>query len=150
MAFRGWIFGGIIAVVLFGQCFTGGTDLDSLEIGDCFEDPGIDIEVSRVDTLDCNTLHDFELYATIDLGPDSRVFPGQNALFEEIGDQCIDRFNSYVGHDYWDSDYDFVSFTPVESGWDAGDRTGMCAVYEFDPLTFEPVQSIGTARNSGR
>jgi hypothetical protein len=126
-----------------------GTTLDSLSIGDCFEDPGIGVEVSQVDTVDCNELHDFELYATVELGSEDRIFPGSTVLFDEIEAACISQFPGYVGNDYLTSAYDFVSFTPVQEGWDDGDRTGMCAIYQFDG-NFNLVQSIGTARNSGR
>ena len=144
-----WVVGGFILVRLFGQCVGSGTTLDDLNVGDCFADPGLGSEVSEIDDVDCNQLHDFELYATVILGPSSRDFPGTVALFDELDSECVSRFPGYVGHDYLTSAYDFVTFTPVEDGWESGDRTGMCALYEFD-ANFNVVQSIGTARNSGR
>ncbi len=150
MAFRFWIGGAIAAFIFFGQCAFSGTSFDALEIGDCFEDPGIGTEVASVDTVDCNELHDFELYAIVQLGPDSLSFPGDDSLFTDMEDECITRFDAYVGYDYWTSDYDFVAFIPTEQAWKGGDRTGMCATFEFDPATFDPTQTIGSSRNAGR
>ena len=144
-----YVLGGLFLVVLLGQCFASGTTLDSLKVGECFEDPGIGVEISNVKTVDCNELHDFELYATFELGSSDRFFPGQDALFIELETECVDRFPTYVGRNYPTSAYDFVSFAPIEEGWKDGDRTGMCAVYEFDS-GFNVIQSIGTARQSGR
>ena len=148
-AIRGWVFGGIAAVFLFAQCFSSGTTLDDLDIGACFEDPGLGEEISTVDTIDCNKLHDFELYATVILGGSDRIYPGDDPVLEEVAAACEDRFEAFVGHDYFTSVYDYVAFTPVEAGWKQGDRTGMCALYEFDN-NFNVVQSIGSGRNSGR
>lgn len=144
-----WVGGGLFLVALLGQCFARGTTLDDLAIGACFQDPGIGGEVSQVDTVDCNELHDFELFATVVLGDSARLFPGAETLFAEIEAECTARFPGYVGRDYLTSAYDFVSFTPVQDGWKDGDRTGMCARYEFDG-TANVVRTIGTARNSGR
>ena len=144
-----YVLGGLLLVVFLGQCFGSGTTLDSLKVGECFEDPGIGVEVSNVETIDCNELHDFELYATFELGSSDRFFPGQDALFTELETECVNRFPAYVGRDYFTSAYDFVSFAPIEEGWKDGDRTSMCAVYEFDSA-FNVIQSTGTARQSGR
>jgi hypothetical protein len=144
-----WVLGGIFLLVALGQCVGSETTLDDLTIGECFQDPGLGVEVSEVETIDCNELHDFELYATVALGASERIFPGSETLFTELESECVARFSGYVGHDYLTSAYDFVAFTPVEEGWRDGDRTGMCAIYEFGDA-FEIVGSIGTARNSGR
>lgn len=145
-----WIVGGILLFLFLGQCAGSGTTLDDLDIGDCFENPGVGDEVSEVDTVDCGELHDFELYARVTLGTsDDDLFPGSERLFAELEGECVALFPSYVGHDYLTSVYDFVAFTPVESGWRDGDRTGMCALYEFDGA-FNVIETSGTARNSGR
>jgi len=144
-----YVLGGLFLVAFLGQCFGSGTTLDSLKVGECFEDPGIGVEVLNVETIDCNELHDFELYATFELGSSDRFFPGQDALFTELETECVNRFSAYVGRDYLTSTYDFVSFAPIEEGWKDGDRTGMCSVYEFDSA-FNVIQSTGTARQSGR
>ena len=149
-----YVLGGLLLVVFLGQCFGSGTTLDSLKFGElkvggCFEDPGIGVKISNVETIDCNELHDLELYATFELGSSDRFFPGQDALFTELETECVNRFPAYVGRDYSTSAYDFVSFAPTEEGWKDGDRTSMCAVYEFDSV-FNRIQSTGTARQSGR
>ena len=146
--FRGWIIGRVAAFFLFGQCFGSGTTLDDLNIGDCFEDPGLD-EFSTIEPIDCNELHDFELYATVDLGSSSRDYPGALQLDDEMAERCIARFPGYVGRDYETSAYYVEWFTPVEDGWNAGDRSGVCAVNQYD-ADFNIVRSIGSARNSAR
>lgn len=149
-----WIVGGIFLFAVLGQCFDSGNTLDDLSVGDCFQDPGIGVEVSEVEKVGCSDLHDFELFTTVELGDADRAFPGTDTLFNELESECAARFSEYVGHDYLTSVYDFVAFTPVVDGWRDGDRKGLCALYLFDP-TFpsggpDLVQVAGTARNSGR
>ena len=143
-----WVLGGIFLVVALTQCFASGETFDALEIGDCFEDPG-DGEVSTVDTVDCNELHDYELYARVSLGPESRPWPGETALFGELVDECFARFPPYVGTEWELSAYDFDVFIPVEDLWKDGNHDGLCVIYEFDE-GFNLTKAIGTARNSGR
>jgi hypothetical protein len=144
-----WVVGGFVLLSVFGQCFASGTSLDALDVGDCFEDPGDISEVSSVDTVDCAEPHGLELFSTVSMGSESRIFPGVDQLFAELEDECIARFDGYVGSDYWTSVYDIVMFTPLPDGWDDGDRTGMCALYEFN-AALQPIQSSGSARNSDR
>ena len=119
-------------------------------IGDCFANPGLDQEVTTVEVVDCNEAHDFELFSRVDLGSSSRSFPGFDALSLEVESKCIDTFAGYVGSDPFVSTYQWVTFTPVSNGWEAGDRTGMCILAQFDLLTSDTVMTVGSARNSGR
>jgi hypothetical protein len=75
--------------------------------------------------------------------------PGADQLFGELESECVARFPAYVGWDYWTSVYDIVLFTPLRDGWSEGDRTAMCALYEFD-AALQPIQSTGSASNSSR
>ena len=149
-AIAGWVVAVPVLFFLFGQCAGSGTILDNLDIGDCFANPELDQEVTTVEVVDCNEAHDFELFSRVDLGSSSRSFPGFDALSLEVESECIDTFAGYVGSDPFVSTYQWVTFTPVSNGWEAGDRTGMCILAQFDLLTGDTVMTVGSARNSGR
>ena len=150
-----WIVGGVFLVFALGQCFNPEASLNNLTAGDCFEDPGTatglgeSSEIGQIETTDCNQLHDFEVFAILNLGSEDRVYPGTNTLFDEMEVRCLDLFSAYVGRDYVQSAYDFITIVPLDDNWRVGDRTGICSLYEFGE-NFDIVRSIGSALNSGR
>ncbi len=130
----GWlrwaIAAGFVAFALF-RLFDGSTSVDSLSIGDCFDDPGGN-QIASVNLIDCSEPHEYEIYALVQLTGNADDFPGDDALFEELADVCFSRFASYVGQDYATSLYDFSGLTPLEESWANGDREGICLVHRFD------------------
>ena len=143
---------GLIALLVVGgalvfSVFNSSKDIDALDVGDCFADPGL-FDVATVETIDCSEPHDMELFARSELAYGS-VFPGDQTLFDTLMNTCFNHFETYVDHDYQTSAYDFTAFIPTRESWDQGDRTGLCALVGID-ATFNPIVTTGSARNSGR
>ena len=104
-----------------------------LEIGDCINipsevktgDPSETIELSSFKVTPCTELHDAEIFSSKILA--FATYPGEDALYGDLSDFCIDDFTSYTGLQY-DSSTLFKIFPmiPLEDGWSRGDRTLTC------------------------
>jgi Septum formation len=128
------------AIALLAACSEG--NVFSLEVGQCFEDPGSATEVSSVETLECDAPHDLEVYALFDLTGDD--FPGELVVEESAVQGCYLQFSDYVGRDYETSMLDFSWLVPTSRSWGDGDREVVCTLYDVDerPLT-------GSMKDSG-
>jgi hypothetical protein len=124
-------------------CGSDGGDVFSLEVGDCFDEPEDAEQVSQVPVVDCAEPHGNEVFAVFDL-PDGD-YPGTEAVQTAASDGCLgDRFESYVGTAYPESEIFASALWPTEGSWGAGDREVVC-------FLFEPgVQLIGSQRGAGR
>ena len=136
-----------IAAIVFGISVLAGcsatTGIDSLGVGDCFSGPeasAVAIEVSEVDTVDCDDPHRYEMYAVKEMTNSS--FPGESQAADMADDFCLSRFKSYVGLDYDNSIYWISSIYPTSDSWSQGDRSIQCAL----GLNFGT--KVGSARNS--
>lgn len=142
----------VIAIAVFGIGFVAaqldGTEaIDQLAVGQCF-DPGTAAEVYSVPVVDCDELHEAELFGTVEIDAFEADFPGDEAMYEWVNARCEEQFFAYVGEPYAESRYWIEVFTPTESGWDDGDRTGLCTVVLVDEnLDVRP--ALGSARNWG-
>jgi len=125
----------------------GSEPIDQLSVGDCFN-PGTAAQVYTVPVVDCDELHEAELFGTIEVDAFGSEFPGDDAIYEWVNIRCEDQFFAYVGEEYSESRYWIEVFTPTINGWDDGDRTGLCTVVLVDEnLDVRP--ALGTARNWG-
>ena len=70
----------------------------SLSVGDCFNDPDAFTEVSDVEIVECGEPHDNEVYAVYDIPGDQ--FPGRTAVQDNAGENCVARFDAYVGREF--------------------------------------------------
>ena len=106
----------------------------SLEVGDCFNDPGDGYgeEITDVKIVECSESHDNEVYAMADYpASDSEPFPGLRAIESYADKLCADRFEGYVGAPYDHSRLDATYFYPVAEGWERlDDREITCFLYE--------------------
>ncbi len=100
-----------------------------IQVGDCFDDPGE--EATQVPAVPCGEPHDFEAFATFDLdGGDD--YPGDEAVGDDAAEDCLERFEGYVGSAYADSALFADAMTPTADGWEQGGaREVICMV--FDP-----------------
>ena len=130
----------MIVVLVLGACGKG--NVFSLEIGQCFADPGAGEEISDVATVDCNESHDFEVYALIDV-PEGD-FPGDASIEEAAIQGCFLRFDDYAGRDYETSALGYSWLVPTSASWDGGDREIICTLYEFEGGTL-----TGSMKDSG-
>lgn len=152
--FGGWIIGLVIfgGIALF-NVLDNTTNVAALSTGDCIEDPGIVAVIENVESVSCAEPHEVEVFAVADLtGPgtaDGSRYPGEDEIYESGMEVCVPRFTGYVGSSYESSVYWIDAWTPVEEGWDDGDREVLCVLYEFTD-DFDLKTSTFSARNSGR
>jgi len=62
----------------------------------------------------------------------SDTFPGESAIEAYVQDECIERFEDFVGIDYYESVIWYSAFWPSEGSWGSGDREIICFLYEGD------------------
>jgi hypothetical protein len=113
-----------------------------LEVGQCGDVPqfrvGGALDPARLDEVSCDQPHDVEVGAVFDhpASPDT-AYPGEAPVDDFAFDQCVRRFQEYVGSAYETSTLDLVVVAPGEDGWDDGDRRIACVLYDVDfaPLT---------------
>jgi hypothetical protein len=119
-----------------GGEIVGGGDLGvmSMQIGDCFDDPGeLDDVVYDVAAVPCSEPHDNEVFAVKSVGTVfGDEFPGRPAMDQYSYESCVDSFLAYVGVDYAQSSLGVFTFTPTQESWDEGDRDFVCALYSID------------------
>lgn len=149
--FGGWIIGLVIfgGIALF-NFFDNTTSVATLQEGDCIQDPGLVEVIENVEAVGCNEPHEVEVFAVIELNqPDGARFPGNDAVYESGMDRCLPEFAGYVGTSYETSVYWVDAWTPIEDGWDRGDREVLCVIYEVTD-TFDIKTTTFSARNTGR
>ena len=103
------------------------------------------MDPAAIEERPCTGPHDVEVAAVFEhpAGPGAG-FPGGDAVDGYATDQCLLRFEAYVGVPYESSSLDVAFVAPGEEGWDAGDRRIACVLYHVDfvPLT-APVRGSG-------
>ncbi len=156
-AFTG--FGGLAILVVVGFfAFFSFVDhsksVDRLEPGDCFDEPS-DLVFTEVDPIDCGESHDYEVFAIVDIAPSGAVeldglglYPGNEAVYQGAVLGCVEEFETYVGATWEESAVWLNVFTPTEQGWEGGDRTGICVLYQGSQETV--AKTTGSLRGSGR
>ncbi len=130
--------------------FDSSTTVDQLAVGDCFNDPGPEVEfVEKVETVDCAEAHDFEVFHIPAYGaPANAAFPGDITLFEWADGECWDAFEGYVGTPFEQSELYFANMVPSAESWAQGDRAANCMLMRLDD-SFEIERVTGSQRNSG-
>jgi hypothetical protein len=95
----------------------------------CFMDP----KTSAVTVLvvDCRTKHDSEVMLKTSV-PKPKTWPGDEAMTTPLERVCRPAFEKYVGIGYDESHLDFSWVTTDTDGWNAGDHTTICLVYDPD------------------
>jgi len=122
----------------------GSLQISSLQVGDCFNPKDIHAtQAEEVDAKRCDETHQFEMMAIAAM-PAGR-YPTEADFESFVQATCVPAFADYVGIAYDASKLDVYWYFPLQDGWDAGDRTIQCAVY--DPLDSSLVGSLrGAAR----
>lgn len=155
MARSGWILGGLGVVgfaVFVWAAATGRLDnddskrIDELAVADCLINlPGEGATVAQVTIVDCAKPHEAEVYFIGELDPTrTRSFPGDASVSLEVGNECLDRFEAFVGLAYNDSVLEAYYLQPNELGWKVSRGGYTCFVYE-------PGKSvIGSLRDAAR
>lgn len=120
-----------------GAIVSGGNlDAFTIRLGDCFNDTGPlgadeSGEVTSLPGVPCAEPHDNEVYAVFDV--DYESFPGDEVMSELAFDECLARFEGFVGLVYEDSTLDITTLYPSSQSWGRqGDREVICAVYDMN------------------
>lgn len=146
------VFGGVTA---FGDDTTrnaqneiiesGGLGAFAIEIGDCLNLPSELNQVQSVEGVPCSQAHSAQAFAVFDLIGFGDVFPGSAGFEEQAAAGCHERFESFVGVPYEQSELYFMSLEPTEESWvQMDDREIVCLlVPESGTFSYD-------ARNSKR
>jgi hypothetical protein len=127
----------------------GTVTLGTMQPGSCFDDASLPAEAAdadvAIDLVDCAQPHDNETYLRYAYAAGaSAPYPGDDALISELEGACYDSFATYVGIDYLDSSLMYFYFYPLEDAWQAGDRLGLCMLYD---MNYEKL--VGSAYQTG-
>lgn len=96
----------------------------------CFIEPKKSTTVT-VTVVDCRVKHDLEVMLKTSLRK-PKTWPGDAAMTTPLERVCRPAFEKYVGIGYDESHLDIDWFTTETAGWNAGDRTTICLVYDPD------------------
>lgn len=122
---------GIGAVVLgAGALFTlGSTSAEDLEAGDCFQMADT-VEIERVDTPGCSEPHDSEVVGIVEIARAGAYPADSDPYWIDVLNACDDAaFSTIVNFEAAPQDATLEILTPVEAGWNAGDRETLCVVF---------------------
>ncbi|ALJ20088.1 septum formation family protein [Microbacterium sp. No. 7] len=111
-----------------GEIVEGGTtDVFTIRVGDCLNDPTTDGEVYEVTTVPCGEPHDYEVYHHAELADGE--YPAD--LDEQADALCMAAFADFVGVPFEESMLGFTYYTPTVQSWvQGGDRAVDCLVYD--------------------
>lgn len=118
--------------------------------GDCGDVPRLQVggalDPATIEHVDCDEPHLMEIGAVFEypLGPGAD-FPGSTHVDGYATQECLERFEAYVGAPYAESELDVLIVAPDEDGWDDGDRRIACVLYHTN---FEEL--VGSVAGSGR
>ena len=120
-----------------------------LAVGQCGDVPRLQVggalDPATFTERPCTEPHQIEIGAVFDFPAGADVeFPGEESVDGYATDECLTRFQPYVGSAYETSSLDVLIVAPDEDGWDDGDRRIACVLYhvDFQPLT-QPVAGSG-------
>jgi|SRR5690625_4657087 len=121
-------------VLLGGAALTSCGDVPTAEVGACINSADLpDGEVDEINTVSCEEPHDLEVFHAFDL-PEGD-YPGETAVEEKAGEECIAAFEEYVGIDYYDSELWITTIHPTEETWNAVDDRELLCLIDGDETT---------------
>lgn len=113
-----------------------------LAVGDCLTISGVGDSARSVPLAPCDGVHEAEVYAVFDVQPADAF--DVDAIVGEVEEECVARFEDYVGEPYRTSSLDVFYLHPLEEGWSEGDREAVCAAFAPDPESGLPIAFEGT------
>lgn len=147
--------------IIAGATTTSTTPLDpvpprQLEVGTCADDVADEagnvpsdigplLAGAPVRPKGCADEHRYEVFARLDLGSPEAAWPGPAALAEDGDRACTERFEAFVGREWAGSTLDHAALLPDEAAWAAGERRGVCVLFDLGLVPLE-----GTMEGSGR
>jgi hypothetical protein len=110
----------------------GSVDAFNIHVGDCFDDPSSTYgdEISSLPGVPCAEPHDNEVYALVNVTMPE--YPGEDAMWDHANDECLKRFEGFVGLEYESSSLDIYTMYPSTESWKQDDREVVCALYDMN------------------
>ncbi len=132
----------LIRVLLIGVLLIGGFlfrdrltgNAGDLTVGDCFDVPAVDTNISDVQHHPCTDAHTGEVVFVGKHPAATGVVFAEPLLLDFAGASCIPALETYVGTALPES-LDIGAFYPLAKDWDTGDREITCYLYQIDGST---------------
>lgn len=117
------------------------SDAQPADVGDCLQIRDITEggEVDGVPTVDCGEAHDGQVVHIFDL-PDGD-FPSNEEVLAAVEKDCREGFETFVGTAFDESTLALNWLSPVEEGWENGDRSVQCVAYLEGKTTTESFEN---------
>ena len=133
---RTYIIGAVVLAVLAFGAYTISQNQNAgdLAVGQCFDEPGRDVDITTVVKHACTEAHDAEVFMVVEYD-EGDTYPIAISLDSFIDENCVPEFESYIGQPYdIDAPYDLAYFYPDQEAWTGGkkDRTFTCYVVRTD------------------
>lgn len=128
----------VVAIVIGGFILRdrlSGSPAD-LAVGDCFDVPALDTDISDVQHHPCTEAHTGEIFFVGDHPAAKGTTFTDDLLIEFAGTTCLPAATAYMGTTP-PSDYEVGAFYPTDEDWANGDREISCYLYRVDegPMT---------------
>ena len=117
---------------------SGNQDVMSVGVGDCFNESEMNTalsgeEVTGIPLVDCAESHDSEFFHS-EILPEGD-YPGEAEITATAEETCQGTaFTDFVGVEWSESEFYAGYLSPIEEGWDAGDREILCYVVADQPV----------------
>jgi hypothetical protein len=126
----------------------GNLSVFDLQEGDCFDaglNSGQVTEISEVRAVPCAEPHVYEMFSVAEYpaGESPSAADADYTPWER--ENCLGRFEAYVGIDYDSSLYYISALVPTDSSWAQGDHTMMCFLHN-DPESAMTGSARGAAQ----
>ena len=125
---------GAFTIAILGACTLLPGAVADLNLGDCFDEPTTEGDVSDVQHQPCDQPHDAEVMLVVQHPADaSTAYPVVSGFDDYIGETCVPAFSAYTGRDFQtDTEFDLGYFHPTLTGWGEGDREFTCYISRAD------------------
>ena len=128
------VFGVIgVLVLILGYAISQNQAAGDLAVGQCFDEPNRDVDITTVVKHECTEAHDAEVFHVVEY-TEGDSYPISLAIDRFIDETCVPAFETYVGEPYETAtDYNLAYFYPDSQAWSSGgDRTFTCYVTRSD------------------
>ncbi len=123
----------------------GGLGAFALQVGDCFNIPEEEL-IQSLEAVPCGQPHDAEAYASFNQSGRGLEWPGQDIVSDASDWGCYDRFETFVGLPWDNSEFDYWFLEPTRESWEENnDREVTCALTNFDGSKL-----VGSMANANR
>lgn len=120
----------VVGLATVGSRVTGGTALEDLRRGDCFNTTKA-LVAQKADRVDCATPHSDQVAGILTFpAGDDAGYPGQEGILEFAGQACGTQTAEFFGSVERPPSTQTFVFGPNEAAWKGGDRTVVCSVRE--------------------